>query len=107
MQKSAKADINNWLYQHSSLLDVDKSSLVKWYAKYGVHLRAIVENGEAYLSPMLIGDYKDMKIHVVFATDELSPIGNGMPSYFYQEPRTNEETGTLLPPAIIISEKDQ
>lgn len=104
MQKSTKADLNNWLNQHSSLLDVNKSDFAKWYAKYGIHLRVIVENGEAYISPMLIGDYKGMKIHVVFANDELSPTKNGMPNYFYQEPRTNESSGTLLPPAIIISE---
>ena len=107
MQKNASADLNKWLVQHTSMLDVNKSMLTKWFAKYGMYLRLALENGEKYLSPMLIDNYKDMKIHVIFSDSVLAPKKNGMLKFNYMEPSINEQTGNPIPPAIIISEVER
>ena len=107
MQKNAKADLNKWLNQHRSTLDVNESILAKWFAKYDMRLRIALDNGEKYLSPMLVDSFKDMKIHVIFADQMLGPGANRFLTFSYREPIINVETGSPIPPAIIISEAER
>lgn len=107
MQKNAKADLNKWLNQHRSKLDVNESILAKWFAKYDMRLRIALDNGEKYLSPMLVDKFKDMKIHVIFADHVLGPGTNRFLTFSYREPIINAESGEPIPPAIIISEVEK
>ena len=69
-----------------------------------MHLRIALENGESYLSPMLVDEFKDMRINVIFADHVLKPQANKILSFSYMEPCVNEKSGDLIPPVIIVSE---
>lgn len=87
------------------MLTYDKVAYAKWQERYDPMLRVAVENGVAYLTPKLVGEFEGSNIDVFF-TGDLSENKESMyMKAYYREPSIDEKTGFPVSPAIIISEE--
>ena len=89
------------------MLTYDKVAYAKWQERYDPMLRVAVENGVAYLTPKLVGEFEGSNIDVIFTGSLASSKEGKYLDAFYREPHIDEKMGLPISPAIFISEKER